>query len=364
MPVDSDVSITRSLSINVSKPRNLKTLKIRELSNEINSRERSIAYRFIAVWILVEAFAGGVMHTFNLPFTGLLINGLALICILFIARYAQPAVSILQATLLVAIFKFLLSPQSPPTAYLAVFFQGLTGQLLFYSGRISRFRSILFGVITLLESGAQRILVLWVFYGNTFWKAFNGFIAKLTQQSPDIAYARWLSMGYLLIHVLAGVVIGNYAYLLVNRSESWRKENSHLLFEQYFENTPFPSSPKKTTLRLGLSWVILLVLIGMMLHDQFDPMHRLIPESKLGSILIRMVLILLGWILIIKPVVSALLNRWLQRQQLKESTRLSQLREQLPAVRWIIEESWRRSAPATGFIRIRLFLKTAIVNLL
>ncbi|HNP53980.1 MAG TPA: hypothetical protein PKK69_05170, partial [Ferruginibacter sp.] len=280
-----------------------------------------MAYRFIAVWILVEAFAGGIMHTFNLPFTGLLINGLALICILFIARYAQPAVTILQATLLVAIFKFLLSPQSPPTAYLAVFFQGLTGHLLFYSGRISPSRSILYGVLTLLESGAQRILVLWVFYGNTFWKAFNGFIAKLTQQSPDIAYARWLSMGYLLIHVVAGALIGNYAYLLVSRSEGWRKDNSHLLFEQYLANTAISSSPKNKTFRLGLSWVILLVLIGFMLHDQFNPMHRLIPASKLGLILIRMVLILLGWLLIIKPVVTALLNKWLRQQQVKESTR-------------------------------------------
>jgi hypothetical protein len=348
----------------VSKPRNLKTLKIRELTNEINRLQRNRAYRFIAVWILVEAFAGGVLHALNLPFSGLLINGMALLCILFIARYSQTVVSILQATLLVALFKFILSPQSPPTAYLAVFFQGLTGQFLFYRKPITRAKSILMAVITFLESGAQRILVLWIFYGDSFWNAFNGFVAKLTHQSPGIAYARWLAVGYLFIHLVAGFLIGNYAYLLVSRSESWRMQHQDLQFKHSSGSPLVAVAVKRKPFRIGLSWFFLLLLIGMMLHDQFYPSNRFIPDTKLAAILVRIVLILLGWILLIKPLMAVLLRNWLRKQQSLHRSQLTDIQEQLPEVRWTIEESWRQSASASGFARWRLFLKTAIVNLL
>jgi hypothetical protein len=348
----------------VSKQRNLKTLKIRELTNEINRLQRNRTYRFIAVWILVEAFAGGVLHALNLPFSGLLINGMALVCILFIARYSQPAVTILQATLLVALFKFILSPQSPPTAYLAVFFQGLIGQLLFYRKPITRTKSILLAVITIVESGAQRILVLWIFYGDTFWNAFNGFVAKLTHQSPGIAYARWLAIGYLFIHLVAGLLIGNYTYLLVSRSENWKIQHQDLQFKHASGSPIEGVAAKRKSFGLGLSWLFLLLLIGMMLHDQFDSANRYIPDTKLTAILLRIALILLGWILLLKPLMTALLRKWLRNQQSKHHSQLTEINDQLPEVRWTIEESWRQSASASGFARWRLFLKTAVVNLL
>ncbi len=51
---------------------------------------------------------------------------------ILIAYYVPLKGAILKATIIVAIFKMMLSPHTPPSAYIAVFFQGLLGQVLFF----------------------------------------------------------------------------------------------------------------------------------------------------------------------------------------------------------------------------------------
>jgi hypothetical protein len=47
----------------------------------------------------------------------------------------SPKGSYYKSTIIVGIFKMMLSPQAPPPAYIAVFFQGLMGELLFWKKR-------------------------------------------------------------------------------------------------------------------------------------------------------------------------------------------------------------------------------------
>ena len=98
---------------------------------ENDTHQKQIYYRLIALWIICEAFAGGIMHSIKIPFSGLVISSLAMICIILIAHHVSEKNAILKATIIVAIFKLMLSPHSPGTAYIAVFFQGLLGNFLF-----------------------------------------------------------------------------------------------------------------------------------------------------------------------------------------------------------------------------------------
>src|ERR1700722_18894783 len=142
-----------------------------------------VYYRLIALWILCETMLGGVIHGAKIPAAGLILGSCAIICISLIAYHVPSKGSILKATLIVAIFKMMLSPQAPPTAYIAVFFQGLMGEALFWNKKIYSVSCLFFGILVLLESGLQRMLVLTILYGKDLWQAINTFINGLTGQT-------------------------------------------------------------------------------------------------------------------------------------------------------------------------------------
>mgnify|MGYP000349605185 FL=1 len=122
----------------------------------------SIYYRLIALWVLCEAMLGGIIHGLKLPVSGLFVGGAAVIIISLMAYYTPQKGSILKATIIVAIFKMMLSPQSPPPAYFAVFFQGLLAELVFFNRKFFTLSCFLLAVLSMVESAIQRILVLMI----------------------------------------------------------------------------------------------------------------------------------------------------------------------------------------------------------
>ena len=183
-----------------------------------NSGQKLIFYRLVALWVVCEAFGGGIMHGFKIPFSGMIISSLAVTCIILIAYHVPSRSAILKATVIVAIFKLMLSPHSPPTAYLAVFFQGITGQLLFSRKGFFRFSAILLAVLGLVESAIQRILVLVIVYGNQLWEAIDVFIRKLTGEPGMNSYSLMIAGFYIAIHAFSGIFVGIYSYRIAERS--------------------------------------------------------------------------------------------------------------------------------------------------
>src|ERR1700733_5051897 len=106
-----------------------------------------VYYRLIALWILCETMLGSMIHGAKMPGSGLILGSCAVICISLIAYHVPSKGSILKAMLIVAIFKMMLSPQAPPTAYFAVFFQGLMGEALFWNRKIYAVSCLLFGIL-------------------------------------------------------------------------------------------------------------------------------------------------------------------------------------------------------------------------
>src|SRR5215203_3359077 len=181
--------------------------------------DKQVYYRLIALWIFCEAVLGGIIHGLKLPVSGLIVGSCSVICICLIACYVPLRNAILKATIIVAIFKMMLSPHSPPTAYIAVFFQGLVGQLLFSTNGFYKVSCILLGVIALAESALQRILVMTIVFGNDLWKAMNETVSKLTGQAGATNYSLLFGVGYLLLHILVGFIVGLFAYKLTKKNE-------------------------------------------------------------------------------------------------------------------------------------------------
>ncbi|MEO6490835.1 MAG: hypothetical protein ABIO04_12905, partial [Ferruginibacter sp.] len=190
---------------------------------------KQVYYRLIALWVSCEAFAGGIMHGIKLPFSGLIVSSLAIICIVLIAYHVPSPSSIIKATLIVVIFKFILSPHSPPTAYIAVLFQGILGQILFRNHRYFKLAAIILAILGLVESAIQRILVLMIVYGNDLWKAINIFIQKLTREKDPTNYSLVIGIAYIILHAVIGIFVGIFATRLAKNSLAWKDKYPSLM---------------------------------------------------------------------------------------------------------------------------------------
>lgn len=323
-----------------------------------------IYYRLIALWVLCEAMLGGIIHGFKIPVSGLVVGSCAVICICLIAWYMPVKGAIIRATVIVAIFKMMLSPQAPPPAYIAVFFQGVLGELLFWERRFFKLSCVLLAVLSLLESGLQRILMLTIVYGNDFWKVVNNFFNGLTGQKQASNYSLIIGSVYVALHVIAGMVAGWVASVLPARVSKWGKENKY----HFVSEEPLPTIPvvvkrkgKKGRVFLVVIWVALVLLY---IQSNYNIGKPLLPSHVSLRILVRSLIIILAWIFIIGPALKRLLHAWLQKRKLKSQPDIQKVLELLPSTQQLVAQSWRASAGAGKWARLVRTGKTILVNAL
>lgn len=328
--------------------------------------DKAIYYRLIALWVLCEALLGGLMHAVKIPFTGIFVSSGAVICICLIAYYVPVKGAILKATIIVAIFKMMLSPHTPPTAYIAVFFQGLMGQLLFFNVKFFRLSCILLAVLALVESSIQRIIVLTLLYGNDFWNAINEFIRKVTGETRVTNYSMAIATGYVTMHAFIGLMVGVFAGSIAWQSKLWSILHKEYLIpdtdEKHSEVKPVNRRKRKKVKYLFIFiWIALILLF---LQSYFHIGKPLIPSQVSLQILLRSLLIILTWYFLINPLLSSLIKKWLSRQQIKSGHDINQVVLVLPSTRYIFLKSWQLSSSVKGWKRLSVFCKIVLVNTL
>lgn len=312
---------------------------------------------------------GGVIHSLKLPVSGLIVGSCAVLCICLIARYVPQKGSILKATIIVAIFKMLLSPQSPFPAYFAVFFQGLLGELLFISRRFYPLSCILLGILALIESGIQRILVMTLLYGKDFWMAvnvfINSFVGNKVQDMPD--YAWYLAGGYVFLHALVGLLVGTSASMLHKGLHRWHKQYllegiSFAGSNRVLDGTEILANSRKSKSYLkNIFWLLWVLLFLLYLQAYFQiGGQALLPQSLVGGMLFRSLFLLLSWYFLISPIFTFLLKKWLQKQQKQSKTELEEVLHVLPEMRLLLAFAWQQTATLKGLWRIWVFLKIVI----
>ena len=329
------------------------------ISDKIGSKD--VYYRLISLWVVCEAFAGGIMHASRLPFTGMIVSSLSVTCIILIAYNIPSPVAILKATIIVAFFKLLLSPHSPPTAYIAVFFQGYLGYLLFSSKKFFTISAIALAVLALTESAIQRILVLLILYGNEFWYAVDQFIMKIAG-GYERRYSFLLAGGYILLHAITGIFVGLFAARLSQKAAAWRSSNDSYLIKKTAHNDEIPARPKKKRIKwlFIMLWAMLALLF---LQSYFYPGSSILPTSKVWWIILRSCLIVLSWYMIIAPLSMLLLKRVLQSEKIKSKIP-QEINQLIPQTRYILTQSWLLSRSAKGIGRLSLFVKILVMNIL
>ncbi len=325
-----------------------------------SEKEISLFYKITTLWVICEAFAGGIMHSVKLPFTGMFISSLSVICIVLIAWYTS-ASYILKATLLVIVFKFSLSPHSPPTAYIAVFFQGLVGYLLFLNKKYFTAAAIILGALALVESAMQRILVLIFLYGNDFWKAVDAYVNKITGAKHANQFSYWIALVYIFIHFIFGIIVGNFAANLVRTAKQWALENPQFLFDVNKLEIEADGTQKNKG-RKYFFYFLFLVLILIYLYAWFYPASSILTQNKVGSILLRTALILLGWYLILNPFFTYLFKKYVEKKKAEQKKEFNIIMGMIPEFKKVFIKSWELSAQSGYVKRLKLFLQILILN--
>ena len=173
----------------------------------------NVTLRITALWAFSEAFMGGILHGLKIPFAGLVLSFVASVCITLIALGNDKAGEIIKATLLVIVVKFILSPHTPPMAYLAVLIQGLVGEMLFFRRMALKPAAFVLTLFSLMYSAFQHLVILTIIFGKGFWEAIDIFLNKITQSFVQSAvhYSFYLILFYLACYLVAGVAGGGNA---------------------------------------------------------------------------------------------------------------------------------------------------------
>ena len=314
------------------------------------------------LWILIEAFLGGIIHGFKMPVSGLFVGGSAMMCIILIAHYCPAKGSVIKAMVLVAIFKLMLSPHSPAPAYFAVFFQGILGEFLLKRKSFFGMACILFGIITMMESATQRILVLVFLYGSEFWKAVDIWLAKTTGFEKFSQFSLCLASGYLILHFLVGGFLGWLGWRFTKMNFSGNLQGLKILIPKPEDliNKVVEQKKDRNKYRflLYFFWVFGIFLF---MEAWFDPNSALLPINKIFELLLRFFLIFSTYIILVQPLLHRLLRNWLQEKKSQLAMEVSEIQLVIPEVKFLIRESWKRAGGKIS--NLRLFLRILFFNL-
>ncbi|MFA0964806.1 hypothetical protein AB9P05_23560 [Roseivirga sp. BDSF3-8] len=299
---------------------------------ERSNRFSVTGYRLVALWAFAEAGLGGVLHALHLPVTGLLVGGFAVLCMALLAAYERPGV-ILPALGVVLAVKFLASPHSPPPAYLAVTFQGLIAWLLFSFVPNFRIAALLLGMLSLLESASQKLLMLLLYFGKPLYEASGAFIASVASQfnfdidEDGTGLVISLVSAYLVVHLAMGLYIGYKAGKLPKKLRTYDiLESSKLTF------TP---KPEKNPLSKWVSKLLVLMVPAIIIFFYYQGGSNYV----FINVLLRLVLVYL----LTGPVLQVIIGLFLHKKANRYSLEVSGILKSLPYMRSLLISSWKAS---------------------
>lgn len=326
---------------------------MKSISENLSVEERRLAVqRLTALWAFAESGLGGMLHALQAPFTGLIVGGMAILLIVLIAYFSQPHYKqVFNSLLVVLIVKALVSPHTPFTAYIAVSFQAL---ITFLVCRIAGIRlgGILFiAVITMLESAAQKLLILTLFFGKSFWMAADELITSITQQLGMVTHngAYWIAGIYFGLHLTGAVFFTWLTYKTIHDIFDKQEYPLPLLHDKE------PTGAAVQKKRFGKLWssFFILLLISVLLYvfagnQQQGWLHVIRAVCwTLAAIML--------WYMLINPVLTRLVRNFLHKQQSHYSEQVSETLALLPLTGKLARLAWEQSRQYKGWKRFRYF---------
>ena len=328
----------------------------------LTAEQRVVAIqRLTALWAFSESGLGGIMHALQIPFTGLLVGGMSVIMISFIAQIsAGQYKEILKSALIVLIIKAMVSPHTPFPAYVAVSFQALSGFALFSLLRVNFVSILLLSVLSMLESAVQQLLILTLFLGQSFWKAADTFVAFVSKQFGRTATngSQWIIGSYLLIYILGGIFVAWIGWKTLRGFAEGKFNEGRT--DEVLSTSILPTNDrtkKNTSLTFWLVPALLVALSVVMFFVAADAKTGWIAVAKTISWTLSVIML---WYMFINPLLIKLIKSFLQKKQGRYSEEISRTLSFLPVLRQLTALAWRKSKLQKRSRRWHIFLSELI----
>ncbi|HTN46156.1 MAG TPA: hypothetical protein VL098_07385 [Flavipsychrobacter sp.] len=287
-----------------------------------------ITTKLTAIWAISESGLGGFMHAAKIPFTGFFLGGFSIIIISLIAHYnSKKWNSITAATLLVILIKAVASPHSPPAAYLAVAFQGLSGACVYALFSVNRLSAATFGMIALAESAVQKLIVMTLIFGKNIWDALDAFFRGLTTElhlHTSTSFSFWIIGIYTGIYMVWGAVVGWWATALPGSLSKRSAEIVSRFQSMQSANTTVPTSKTKSRKLLLLFAALVFIVSVFAFQGSF---------GKASNVVFRTIAAMLLLYYIAGPFITWVIQAWARKQRAKNSPQVKELMDLLPEIK-------------------------------
>lgn len=318
--------------------------------------------RLTALWAFTESGLGGIMHALQIPFTGLLVGGMAVIMICLIAEFSEHSYKqILKSVVIVLIVKAMAAPFTPVTAYIAVSFQALLGFALFSLLRVNYISIVLLSTLAMLESAIQKLLVLLLFFGESLWKAIDNMVAFAGKQLGYVVSngSTWIIAVYLFIYFAGGFFIAWLAWRTIRNFDT---ANPHFILKESLAvntDTVTGNDPVKKNSYKKV-WVLLLIMIvlsALLFFFATDKKQGWVEVIKAITWTLSAMLL---WFVLIGPLFTKGIQKLLKKKESRYSDEVSKTLSFLPVLNKLTNLAWQQSKLHRGFKRWQFFF-TALI---
>lgn len=322
-----------------------------------NEQRTNAIRRLTALWAFTESGLGGIMHALQIPFTGLVVGGMAVIMICLIAVFSNRSYNqVLKSVMVVLIIKAMASPFTPVTAYVAVSFQALMGFALFSLLRVNYISILLLSILAMLESAMQKLLLLVLFFGESLWKAIDNLIAFAGKQLGFIVSngSYWIITAYLLIYFVGGLLISWLVFRIIRNFETANPLfvlNKNTGTDSIFVNKQ-PGKKRPTHKKIWILLFVMLLVSALLFFFASDKKNGVMEVIKTVTWTLSAMLI---WFVLLGPLVAKAFQRVLKQKQSRYISEVSDAISFLPVLNKLTNEAWRLSRAYKGLKRWDFF---------
>ncbi len=273
--------------------------------------------RLTALWALIESGLGAYMHAMSIPFTGIVLGGSAILILNLIAWYSGNKASVLlQSLLIVLSIKFLVSPHSPPPAYLAVAFQGLLAIVCFANPLPRWLQILIFFLLAMWESAVQKFLVATLLYGSSLWEALDKLVASIARDfkidNQLTSNFTWTLIGsYLLLYTLWALVLWRWSIKLPQRIE----REKEIILSRIKETKLNEEAPQAKRGKSRFRWIGVVFILAFLSISFFLEYSKEQALLKSAVSLARTLSLLIVFLYVVPPLLKKLLSRLQHRME-------------------------------------------------
>lgn len=343
-------------------------------------KDQSIITKYTAIWAFSESVFGGVMHALKIPFTGLLLGGMAIIFLSLINDLVENKRELLKVTFLVIMIKFLFSPNTPFTAYLAVLMQGLFAFVIFSLLKSRTISILVLSFLSEIWSASQKIVITTLFLGMNFWYSIDEisrYMAKISgfNLGNDFSLSLLLIGLYFLLHLTGA---GLFSFITIRLPGYIEKHQNRIeqIYIDYFQKNEsesnFITSIQQN--KASKSWykrpgrmIFVLFLIFVSVLTLIDPTLKKILLLDILSMIIRASILIYLWFKVISPFLVNQLMIFLRKSKYINGNQMKTIEDikgLFPEFRTIINLAWEIHSNQKKLHRIKNFFRDSILLLL